>query len=479
MFFTPVLRNTHRDPTRVKRSFLPRLEALEDRLCPSGGYLLVSSVNTDSVLRYDETTGAFVDTFVPPRSGGLAQPCGLVFGPDHNLYVSSGIFSGRGHRAVLRYDGTAGAFLDDFADDNQLTSPRMVLFGPDGNLYVDDGNQHPGTVLRYNGITGAFMDDFVPTGSGGLSHPTGMVFGPDGQGDGKLDLYVSSAGTNSILRYDGTTGAFLGAFVPSGSGGLDHPRGLVIGPDGNLYVVSGTLTGGDAVLRFQGPTGPAPGAFLGTFVAVGSGGLVSADTALLFGPDGKKDGKLDLYVGSCQFKLFPNATVPGTNEVLRYDGTTGAFVDVFVGPDSGGLDCSTFGLTFTETDPTTLNYVGPMSDPTLPAATALAQPATGTRAVVPVLDSTVVALQKAAPSAAAWPGSQQATPSLTPRQSLAATAADFPPLSAGRSPQTVAASGRVAAHGTPSTVLDRVFADLDASLLLDTLPENRTPGPTG
>src|SRR5262249_821137 len=140
-FLVPLLKRstegcpkTRPNETREKRSFAPRLEALEERHCPSGGYLLVASVNTDSVLRYDETTGAFVDTAVPPRSGGLVQPCGLVFGPDHNLYVTSGIFSGQGHQAVLRYDGTTGTFLDHFADGNQLTSPRMVLFGPDGNL---------------------------------------------------------------------------------------------------------------------------------------------------------------------------------------------------------------------------------------------------------------------------------------------------------------------------------------------------------
>ncbi len=34
-----------------------------------------------------------------------------------------------------------------------------------------------------------------------------------------IDLLVSSLGTDSVLRYDGTTGAFIDAFVPAGSGG--------------------------------------------------------------------------------------------------------------------------------------------------------------------------------------------------------------------------------------------------------------------
>lgn len=41
-------------------------------------------------------------------------------------------------KAVLRYDGTTGAFRGVFADDTHLTSPLGIIFGPDGNLYVAD-----------------------------------------------------------------------------------------------------------------------------------------------------------------------------------------------------------------------------------------------------------------------------------------------------------------------------------------------------
>jgi hypothetical protein len=49
----------------------------------------------------------------------------------------------------------------------------------------------------------------------------GVGFGPDG------NFYVASAGTGQILRYNGTTGAFLGAFVTAGSGGLATPQFFV------------------------------------------------------------------------------------------------------------------------------------------------------------------------------------------------------------------------------------------------------------
>ena len=45
-----------------------------------------------------------------------------------------------------------------------------------------------------------------------------MVFGPDG------NLYVSSGDSDEVLRYDGTTGAFIDSFASGG--GLDSPFGL-------------------------------------------------------------------------------------------------------------------------------------------------------------------------------------------------------------------------------------------------------------
>ena len=46
---------------------------------------------------------------------------------------------------------------------------------------------------------------------------------------------MSSADTDQVLEYNGTTGAFVTAFVGAGSGGL-NPSDLVFGPNGNLFV---------------------------------------------------------------------------------------------------------------------------------------------------------------------------------------------------------------------------------------------------
>ena len=50
-------------------------------------YLLVASWYTNSVLRYDAHTGAFIDVFA--SGGGLSHPEGLALGPRRTLLVSS------------------------------------------------------------------------------------------------------------------------------------------------------------------------------------------------------------------------------------------------------------------------------------------------------------------------------------------------------------------------------------------------------
>ena len=70
-------------------------------------------------------------------------------------------------------------------------------------------------VLAYNGSTGSFIGVLVQPGSGGLDLPRGMIQGPDG------NLYIASRSSDEILRYNARNGAFIDAFVPAMSGGLD------------------------------------------------------------------------------------------------------------------------------------------------------------------------------------------------------------------------------------------------------------------
>jgi streptogramin lyase len=245
----------------------PFVEEMEGGVFGPDGcfYVTANNLGFGAVLRYDGTTGAFSNYFVPfDNSGrGLTIPFALKFGPDGNLYVTSWLTTG-GPGRILRYNGRTGAFLDAFVPDGRggLARPRDLVFGPDGNLYVSDG---PNGVLQYDGWTGAFLGTFVTNGA------TGLTFGPDG------NLYVSSGGTDSILRFNGTNGVFIDSFVSTGSGGLDFPLGLAFGPDRNLYVCS---VQNRQVLRFYGTTGT----FIDAVVPSGSGGNLFGPTFLAFTP---------------------------------------------------------------------------------------------------------------------------------------------------------------------------------------------------
>jgi DNA-binding beta-propeller fold protein YncE len=228
--------------------------------------------------------------------------------------------------ASLNEIGSPSAFVA--AGSGGLSTPKGITFGPNGNLYVASND---GAVLRYNGTTGAYISTFVSQGSGGLSGQSGncLAFGPD------ANLYASSSNTNQVLEYNGNTGAFVKAFVSAESGGLTNPRGLTFGPDGNLYVTSFDVnSGANGIMRYKGPLAgspggplPAPGLSGATFVAQfesrppESGGVPAGGAAqVIFGPDG------NLYVDGGFFQ--------GVN---RYDGTTGAFLNTFVSQGSGGL----------------------------------------------------------------------------------------------------------------------------------------------
>ncbi len=204
---------------------------------------------------------------------------------------------------VLNYVGeyhTISGVRAKTSSTGQISAPQDLIVAPGNRVLVTSSTNNK--VAAFNAMTGAYLGDFVPTGSGGLSYPTGLMMGPDGH------LLVCSRNTNSVLKYDGATGSFLGAFVTAGSGGLTMPFGLTFGPNGNLFVSSG----GNQIREYHGGSG----AFIRTLVtAAGNGGLSGA-RGMLFKPDG------NLLVASYD-----------TDAILQYNGSTGAFLGKW---NSGG-----------------------------------------------------------------------------------------------------------------------------------------------
>ena len=134
---------------------------------------------------------------------------------------------------------------------------------------------------------------------------------------GALELW----GTDIDARFDGQTGEYLGPLMEDGPAMVG--RGMDIGPDGNLYVFGDDNIFGNArVQRYD----PVTHEYIDTFVAVGSGGINWAG-GLAFGPDG------NLYAGVG----YP------MDAVVRFDGQTGEFLDVFASDELNNPRGMVFG----------------------------------------------------------------------------------------------------------------------------------------
>lgn len=151
------------------------------------------------------------------------------------------------------------------------------------------------------------LREFIPAGAGGLEGPDDLSFGPDGA------LYVSSGTetTGAILRFDPLSGAPKGTFATAPS--LRRPYGHVFAPDGFLYVASFRS---DEILRFDGTSG----AFVDVFAAgTGIANGLNGPNDLLVGPDGalyvSTQGSVADASGGIEF-LFDS-------QILRYDLGTG------------------------------------------------------------------------------------------------------------------------------------------------------------
>src|SRR5436309_776161 len=78
----------------------------------------------------------------------------------------------------------------------------------------------------------------TPAGFGAgtsVSAPAGLPLGPDGDLYAALDPRFAPARADSVKRFDGATGQFLGTFATAG---VDVPQSLLFAPDGSLFVAN-------------------------------------------------------------------------------------------------------------------------------------------------------------------------------------------------------------------------------------------------
>jgi RHS repeat-associated protein len=125
---------------------------------PDGDVYVADEVN---IVRFDGATGAFISKYVQSGYGGMNGPEAVRFGCDNNLYVGTAL-----SETAIRYDGSSGLFLNIVADWTNLhaRTDGGFAFGPNGVVYV--GSFHNSVpddfVYRYK-PDGTFIDDFIPS----------------------------------------------------------------------------------------------------------------------------------------------------------------------------------------------------------------------------------------------------------------------------------------------------------------------------
>lgn len=167
---------------------------------------------------------------------------------------------------IVRFeaDGSSPAVLVS-AGSGGLDLPHRSRLGPDGALYVASAGTDQ--ILRFNAVSGAPLGVFAGPSGGALDYPVDFAFRPDGF------LYVSSQLTNSVLRYNAATGVRDTSWIASHPS-LSGPSGLAFDSSNRLYV-AGRFS--NNVARFDTSTGTHQLSF----------GSVSSAFGLTFLPDGR------------------------------------------------------------------------------------------------------------------------------------------------------------------------------------------------
>ncbi|GJH30395.1 hypothetical protein [Caballeronia novacaledonica] len=332
----------------------------DDDLLAIGDWADLSPDNptsTSSTVRFLNVRSGKLVGSLPPGIGGLHGPNGILF--DNNRLIvanQNGFLDSNGQIIEFGADVRPGTPLTPLHGDNSPLAPRGIILVPqsDGSriLYVADMGDVdiPGQLLafRLDGRHTVSATRLKPDLSAiGITekqfHPRGIVLGPDGY------LYVSlrylpEACGGSVIRFDLARRAFKDVLLSNPKdcsrnvNNLHRPEGLAFGPDGKLYVTSFQQSADDVDRILIIPVDERMSGHAGRSIdaiELDRNQPRASAQALIFGPRGY------LYVAILQ-----------TGEVRKYDVVTKGYW-LFAQP---GTLKQPFYLSFTKSNPATLAY---------------------------------------------------------------------------------------------------------------------------
>ncbi|MEE9252519.1 MAG: hypothetical protein V3U74_04110 [Thermodesulfobacteriota bacterium] len=178
-------------------------------------------------------------------SGVGFDPRGMVRGTGGNIFVAE-----RSSETVLEYSVvTREPSVFAVPGNDGCFGIAFIAFSPvNGDLYVTCRDS--GEVYRY-AAGGLFVLKWSVS-----SAPSGIAV------DTEERVYIARETNDAIERYDGG-GDFIDIFAV----GLSSPRGIVFGPDGNLYIANSDT---NSVLRAEGDAAAGLCSIAGTAAATGA-----------------------------------------------------------------------------------------------------------------------------------------------------------------------------------------------------------------
>ena len=256
------------------------------RIAPDG---IITTVIGNGTAAYSGDNG-------PAKNASLNKPHELRFDADGNLFISD-----TGNHAIRRYDAKSGLLTtfagngqkgysgdDGPADQARLNQPISLQFSPAGDLYIAEIGNH---VLRRIDPKTRVITTFAGTGKAGPTPDGSPIRGTPLNGPRSLDfdtsgnLFLISREGHQLLRFDLRAGiihleagtgrpGFSGDGGPARAATLNGPKGISVGPDGDVYLadtenhairkydvrrrtletVVGTGTLGDGLAGSRGPT---------------------------------------------------------------------------------------------------------------------------------------------------------------------------------------------------------------------------------